>query len=109
MMFSIKADKNNSNEEFTNLKTFIDESFNEMLLNKIKIEVAKVVDIKLNELIQCNGNVINPNVEEYTNDNLLNSVKSEISFLRKSLESKDIIIQTLLNETLQNIISLQGE
>ena len=80
-----EVDKNN-NEEITNLTTFIEDSFDEMLLNKIKTEVAKVVDGKLNELIESNGNIINPTVKENTNDNLLNSLKSEISFLRKSLE-----------------------
>ena len=52
-----------------------------MLLNKIKTEVAKVAATKLNELIESNGNVINPNVKENTNAiSLLNSLKSEISF-----------------------------
>ena len=43
-----------------------------MIFNKIKTEVAKVVNTKLNELIESNGNLINPNVKENTNDNLLN-------------------------------------
>ena len=81
--------------------TFIDESFNEILLNKIKTEVKSVLNTELNNLLKDSNwqkiiKVTEP--KENNNDLLINSLNDEIAFLRRELESKDCIIKLLVNE-----------
>ena len=97
-----------------NLQMFIDDKLQELIINKIKLEVKNALSQELNILHQSNElKVINvpqsidsnkddsvniPQRIDYTNDAFVKSLHDEISFLRKEVESKDTIIKILLNE-----------
>ena len=76
------------------IKEFIDDKFYSTLMNKIKIEVK----VALNELITSDDDRIHKfivkNQESNLNENedLITILKKGIEFLRKELQSKDLII-----------------
>ena len=92
--------KQNGDEDLEYSKSYIDNDFYQDIINRIKSEVKNVLSYELNLLKDANGlNVIKiPEVKKPDNDVLLKTLNEEISFLRKELQSKDAIIQTMLNE-----------
>ena len=110
-------DSNDTNEEEGNTITsntvdediinLIDDSFHDILINKIKSEVKIAVNTELS-LLKITNTLQPFNVREHVQDNkninkvLLTSLNSEIAFLRKELESKDTIIKMLLDDRNSN-------
>ena len=85
------------------LTNFFDENFYNTLNNMIKKEVKKVVNdsIKQNYATFINDSIDkNFTRESLVSDNepLINTLQSEVEFLRKEISSKDTIIKLLLND-----------
>ena len=103
------------------LKSYINDKFYETLINKIKSEVKIAVytefnkktllsrNLQLNELNTISVNADNHVTYNNTNDVLINTLNSEIKFLRDEISSKDTIIRLLINDrdksnTCENVI-----
>ena len=103
------------------LKSYINDKFYETLINKIKSEIKIAVDTEfnkktllsrnqqLNELNTISVNADNHVTYNNTNDVLINTLNSEIKFLRDEVSSKDTIIRLLINDrdksnTCENVI-----
>ena len=77
---------------------FIDESFNQILVNKIKIEVKTALDTELKKLLKdVNGEQVIKVTEskDNINDVFIKSLNDE-AFLRGELENINCIIKQLL-------------
>lgn len=95
------AEKQHGDDEtLKSLTSFIDDKLYEVLINNIKLEVQNVIDSKLSALKEVNelnrDKISEP--AENVNEVLVKSFNDEISFLRKEIESKDVIIKMLLDE-----------
>ena len=81
----------------------IDEKFYEVIINNIKAEVKNVLN---SDVINVNGTEINScdipvNIiknRQSSNDLLYKSLQEEICFLRKEIESKDLIIKLIIED-----------
>ena len=112
---------NENNIISESLKSYINDKFYETLINKVKSKVKIAVDTKFNKktLLSRNHelnelNIISVNADNHvtynnTNDVLINTLNSEIKFLRDEVSSKDTIIRLLINDrdksnTCENVI-----
>ena len=88
---------NNVLDTITSFQTFIDEKFYNIFTERIKSEVNDAVKNHL-ELL----NVNNPNSDRVINNTdqktLIDTLNSEITFLRNELNSKDKIIELLIKD-----------
>ena len=91
------------------VEEYINEKFYEVIINKIKEEVKNTVnaELKTNLLLSQNYNsndlrAININdtneMNKTENDALIDALRSEITFLRNEMSSKDTIIKLLIND-----------
>lgn len=102
---NIDDDEGDMNINSSAVESFINEQFYETLTNKITLEVKRAVEYEFNTKLsnfdinrlsmdgshhvkECNRN----------NDDLIDTLKSEILFLRKEMTSKDKIIELLIND-----------
>ena len=84
----------NCDDATNNVMTFLDDSFNKVLLNMINIEVETALNIKLDKLLKdSNGQNIIKVTESKEDSN------DEIVFLRRELENKSEIMVTEGNGT----------
>ena len=100
---NIDVDNSISTETESVLENFINESFYNTLINKIKDEVKIAV---FNELSEVN-NLKTVNSDCYTNNcakecncnsDIIEALKKNVDFLQKELSSKDTIINMLIND-----------
>ena len=87
----------NDASETTNVETFINESFYETLIIKIKDEVKIAV---CNELkVDNSGRYSNNRSNECNcNNDIIETLNKHVDFLQKELISKDAIINMLVND-----------
>ena len=84
---------------------FIDKSFNQILVNKIKIEVKTALDTEVKKLLKdVNGEQVIKVTEskDNINDVFIKSLNDEIAFSRGELENRNCIIKLLVNERSNN-------
>ena len=110
----------------TSAENFIQEKFHETLINMINVEVKKALselsvdELSVKKLCKLNtSDIIKTHVQESQecvsdNDNgnvLISVLKSEITFLRNEMNSKDEIIKLLINDrnTLMKTINTSGK
>ena len=125
--FSIKQDsasgdtakEKDGDDDIRDLKSFLDDSFYNVLINRIKLEVnnalreinviksddeLRVINIPndTNEETKLKDEVISLKkvleCKDKTNESLLKSLYEEIAFLRNEITSKDTIIKMMLEE-----------
>ena len=81
------CETSNCDDATNNVMNFIDESFNQILGNKIKTEIETALDTELKKLLKdVNGEQVIKVTE--TKDNIIKSLNDEIAFLRGELENK---------------------
>ena len=94
------AENKDGDVDLNNLTKYIDAKFYETVINTIKSEVKNAVNSKLKVLRETNDlrdiKISEPTINP--NDVLCEQLKDEIVFLRKEIESKDVIIKLLLEE-----------
>ena len=94
------AENKDGDGDLNNLTKYIDAKFYETIINTIKSEVKNAVNSQLKVLRETNDlsdiKISEPTINP--NDVLCEQLKDEIVFLRKEIESKDVIIKLLLEE-----------